>query len=242
MNKLIRLRSLNTSELRRDFAGAFVVALMLAVVGVAFAQEHAPSKPQDPAPHGAPPTAYDKQDPEHAAEDGHGEEHGMLESLMWPTANFIVLVGLLWWFFKPALGTYLTDRHESIRKDLVEAANVKAAAAAELAEIDRKLHALPGEIEALKRRGAEEIAAEEQRIAATAKAERDRLLEQTRREIELQVRLAKRELVEHAAALSVQLAGERIQKSITPADQERLVDRYVSDLGKQNEGQRNRRL
>ena len=41
---------------------------------------------------------------------------------------------------------------------------------------------------------------------ALAAAERDRLLEQTRREIELQVRLAKRELVEHAADLSVQLA------------------------------------
>ena len=89
---------------------------------------------------------------------------------------------------------------------------------------------MPGELDALKRRGAEEIAAEEQRIGALAAAERDRLLEQTRREIELQVRLAKRELVDHAAQLSVQLAGERIQKTITPADQDRLVDRYLHDV------------
>jgi F-type H+-transporting ATPase subunit b len=171
---------------------------------------------------------------EHATEETHGAEHGMLESLMWPVANFIVLAGGLWWFLKPAIASYLTDRHQSIRKDLVEAANVKSAAAAELAEIDRKLQALPGELEALKRRGADEIAAEETRIAALAKAERDRLLEQARREIELQVRLAKRELVEHAANLSVQLASDRIQKSITTADQERLVDRYVDRLKSQN--------
>jgi F-type H+-transporting ATPase subunit b len=179
--------------------------------------------------------AYGRQ-PEHAPEAGHGqeahaqEEHGMLSALLWPTANFIVLVGGLWWFLKQPIATYLSDRHHSIRKDLVEAANVSAAASAELAEIDRKLRALPGELEALKQRGAEEIAAEEQRIAAAAAAERDRLLEQARREIELQVRLAKRELVEHAAELSVQLASDRIQKTMTPADQDRLVDRYLNQV------------
>jgi F-type H+-transporting ATPase subunit b len=173
--------------------------------------------------------------PEHAAPESHAqEEHGMLSSLLWPTANFILLVGGLWWFLRQPVSTYLSDRHQSIRKDLVEAANVSAAASAELAEIDRKLQALPGELDALKRRGAEEITAEEQRIAAAAAAERDRLLEQARREIDLQVRLAKRELVEHAADLSVRLAGERIQKTITPADQDRLVDRYLNDVRAKN--------
>jgi F-type H+-transporting ATPase subunit b len=219
MNKLIlRLRSLAAFQLRRDFVLPLPVVVLLVCPVPALAQEHAPAKPADA---------------EHAAQEGHdAEEHGMLSGLLWPTANFIILAGGLYWFLRPPLKTYLADRHESIRKDLVEAANVKAAAAAELAEIDRKLKALPGELEALKRRGAEEIAAEEQRISAAAAAERDRLLEQTRREIELQVRLAKRELVEHAADLSVQLAGERIQKTITPADQDRLVDRYLNQVKK----------
>lgn len=238
MNKLIFLRSPGCSELRRDFGflSAVVLATFVAVPALAFAQEHPPARPPD-----APTTAYEKQDA-HAAQEGHGdEEHGMLASLLWPTANFIVLAGGLYWFLRPPLKSYLSDRHDSIRKDLVEAANVRSAAAADLAEIDRKLHALPGELEALKHRGAEEIAAEERRIASMAAAERDRLLEQTRREIELQVRLAKRELVEHAADLSVQLAGERIQKSMTPADQERLVDRFVSDVKAQNADQGHRR-
>jgi F-type H+-transporting ATPase subunit b len=211
-----------------------VRALCLAVVvlcpSVVVAQEHAPpSKPpvqSDPAAKeghvDAPPNAYESQE--------HPEEHGALSGLLWPTVNFAILAGALWWFLSAPLGAYLADRHQSIRKDLVDAANVKAAAAAQLAEIERKLQALPGELDALKRRGAEEIAAEEQRIAALAAAERDRLLEQTRREIDLQVRLAKRALVDHAANLSVQLAGERIQKTITPADQDRLVDRYLRDV------------
>jgi F-type H+-transporting ATPase subunit b len=189
-----------------------LVFVLAAAPGVAFAQEH------------AQPAAAEHQD------ESHGEEHGMLEALFWPTVNFAILVGGLWWFFKQPFVSYLTDRHASIRKDLVEAASVKAAATAQLEEIERKLQALPGEIEALKRRGAEEIAAEEQRIAAAAAAERERLLEQTRREIDLQVRLAKRALVEHAADLAVQLASDRIQSSMTPADQDRLVDRYLEQV------------
>ena len=63
-------------------------------------------------------------------------------------------------------------------------------------------------------------------------ADRERLLEQTRREIELQVRLAKKEILEHAADLSVQLATERIKQEVTPEDQSRLVDRYLDQVKK----------
>jgi F-type H+-transporting ATPase subunit b len=167
-------------------------------------------------------------------EDEHAEEehHSVWAGLLWPTVNFAILFGGLWYFLKTPLANYLRDRHTSIRKELVEAATMTATASTQLAEIERKLQALPGEIDALRKRGTEEIASEEARIAALAAAERERLLEQTRREIELQVRLAKRELVEHAADLSVQLAASRIAQQITPADQERLVDRYLNDVNR----------
>jgi F0F1-type ATP synthase membrane subunit b/b' len=160
------------------------------------------------------------------------EHHGVWEGLLWPTVNFAILFGTLWYFLKTPTANYLRDRSTGIRKELVDAAQVTSTASAQLAEIERKLQALPGEIAALRQRGGEEIASEEARIAALAAAERDRLLEQTRREIDLQVRLAKRELVEHAAELSVQLAADRIRQQITPADQDRLVDRYLTDVNR----------
>jgi F0F1-type ATP synthase membrane subunit b/b' len=89
---------------------------------------------------------------------------------------------------------------------------------------------LPAEIEALKRRGAEDLVAERARIEAQAQIERQRLLEHTRREIEMRLRLAKRELLELAANLAVAVATERIKTTITPADQARLVDRYAAQL------------
>jgi F-type H+-transporting ATPase subunit b len=129
------------------------------------------------------------------------------------------------------LAGYLTNRDAQIRGDLVSAAEMKRAAAAQIDEIDRKMKALPGELEALQRQGVEEIAAEEARIQAAAAAERDRLLEQARREITLQIKVAERELVSHAADLAVGVATERIKKNITDEDQQRLVDRYVQQLG-----------
>ena len=157
----------------------------------------------------------------------------MAVALLWPLANFAIFCWVIYYFGNKAFSTYLADRSGSIRKDLVEAANLKSTANEQLAQIDQKLKALPGEIEALKKRGAAEIVAEEQRIAAAATADRDRLLEQTRREIELQVRLAKREILEHAADLSVQLATERIKKETTPEDQSRLVDKYLNQVKEQ---------
>jgi F-type H+-transporting ATPase subunit b len=75
-----------------------------------------------------------------------------------------------------------------------------------------------------------EVAAEGQRISQQAATERERLLEQARREIDVQVRLAKRALTEHAADLAVQLATERIATGMTAADQARLVDRYLEQV------------
>lgn len=166
---------------------------------------------------------------EHAEE---GEHASSLAAMLWPTANFIILCGILYYFLKTPLSEHLAARGSTIRKDLVEAAHVKSTAAAQLAEIERKLQALPGELDALRQRGAEEIAAEERRIAAQAALERERMVEQTRREIQLQLRLAKRELVEHAADLAVQLATDRIEQNITPDDRARLVDRYLDQVKK----------
>jgi F-type H+-transporting ATPase subunit b len=163
-----------------------------------------------------------------AAEAGEG---GGLVSMLAKLLNFAALAGLLAYFLKSPLVAYLASRSTQIRQDLVTAAQQRAAASAQLAEIEQKMRALPGELEALKQRGAEDVRAERERISATAAAERERLLGQTRREIESRLRIAKRELTAHAADLAVAVARRRIEQSITPDDHLRLVDRYAAQLG-----------
>ena len=145
-------------------------------------------------------------------------------------ANFAILAGVLVYFLKGPISAHLVSRASNIRQDLAAASEMRAAATAQLAEIDRKLQSLPAELEALKAQGAEDVVAEQARIAQAAVVERERLLEQTRREIAMRLRVARRELTAHAAQLAVNVAEARIRASITPDDQLRLVDRYTAQL------------
>jgi F-type H+-transporting ATPase subunit b len=153
-----------------------------------------------------------------------------LADFFWPVVNFSILCGVLYYLLKTPLTTYLRDRGAGIRKDLQDAAALKSQATAQLAEIDHKLEALPGEVAQLRRRGEDEVAAEEARIAQAAEAEHGRLVEQAKREIDAQVRLAKRALTEHAADLAIGLAADRIKAEMTEADQSRLVTRYLDQV------------
>lgn len=166
------------------------------------------------------------------AEPAEGEGQEGLFPAIARLINAAILFGTLFYFLRKPVAEYLADRQKQIRHDLVTATDLRKAAAEQLEALDRKMRALPREIDALKAQGAEEIAQEQARISQAADAERQRLLEQTRREIDLQLRIAQRDLVEHAADLATGLATERIKKNITDQDQARLVDRYVEQLKK----------
>jgi F-type H+-transporting ATPase subunit b len=215
-----------------------IALLILALVAsaAAAAAQQTPSATQPPAEqhepgHAAPATAGGEPGPAEAVE--HAAEGPHEETIWGPISRFFnsaVLFGVLYYFLRKPIASYLASRDSEIRNDLVTAAQMKETATAQLATLEQKMAALPGEIEALRARGQEEIAAEEARIEQAAAVDRERLLEQTRREIDLQLRIAQRELVEHASNLAVALATDRIKHTITPADQERLVDRYLQQV------------
>jgi F0F1-type ATP synthase membrane subunit b/b' len=168
-----------------------------------------------------------------AGDAAHAEGEVHAETIWGPISrafNSAVLFGVLYYFLRKPIGAYLSSRDREIRTDLVTAEEMKKTATAQLAALEQKMAALPGELAALKTRGQQEIAAEEARIEQAAAADRERLLEQTRREIDVQLRIAQRELVEHASNLAVGLATERIRTQITPDDQARLVDRYLQQV------------
>jgi F-type H+-transporting ATPase subunit b len=161
------------------------------------------------------------------AEAPHGQT--LLQSIA-KIVNFAILGGVLFYYLRTPISTYLASRGTQIRQDLVTASEMRAAAAAQLAEIEKKMQALPAELDALKARGAEDVKSEQARIAQAAATERERLIAQTHREIDTRLRMARRQLTEHAAGLAIKLAEERIKRTITPVDQLRLVDRYAAQL------------
>ena len=207
-----------------------VVALLLAG-SPRLASAQTDSSPTTAAETQATPESSAAGETEESAEHQEGAEHeeGFLPVIA-RFVNFAILIGTLVYLLRSPLATYLNDRGTQIRSDLVNATRMKQTAAAQLEEIDRKMKAFLGDLDALRAQGAEEIAAEEVRIRAATAAERDRLLEQARRDIDQHVKVAERALVNHAADLAVGVAAERIKKTITDDDQKRLADRYVQQL------------
>ncbi len=191
-----------------------------------------PAHGQPPA-HGPPAAGAPPPTGAHgagAAQPG-GEAHP--ESI-WPTIarlfNFAVLVGGLVYLLRSPLAQHLASRSQQIRGGLETARATTATATAQLAELDRRLQALPVELESLRVKGVEEIAAEERRIQAHAEAERTRLIDDMQRDVAVRIRVARKALTEHAADLAIGLAADRVRQSITDADQARLIDRYTTQV------------
>ncbi len=208
--------------IRTAGAAAFAAFVLIAMAGVPMLARAAQPHEAAPAADHAPAAG------DHAAAEGPHEQT-TLQTLA-KLANFALMAGVLVYFLKSPLTAHLKSRAAHIRQDLVTAAEMRAAATAQLADIDQKLKGLPAELDALRAQGARDVAAEQARIAAAADVERTRLLEHTRHEIETRLRVARRELTAHAAQLAVNVAEARIRQSITPEDQLRLVDRFTTQL------------
>jgi len=209
-------------ETRRKLAALLFAVSIVGAGGPAIAQPHAEPRASGQTEPGASHYAAGPVQEEHS---GRG-----LIDVVARVVNFGILAGTLYYLLRSPFRTYLADRSTAIRSDLVNAAEMRRQAAAQIEEIDRRMAALPGELEALRAQGAREIADEEARIRQAADAERERLLAQARRDIDLRVKIAERELVAHAADLAVGVAAGRIKTQITDDDQRRLVDRYVQQL------------
>ncbi len=203
--------------------------LMPAALAVVALLSFAPALHAQPADDHAATATHATAD--HGASD-HGEAHG--ESLLVTlarVANFAILVGVIYWLARKPLADHLASRGAQIRKDLVDAAEMRTAATERLATIEARLAALPGELDDLRRRGAEELEAEHTRIRTAAEVERDRLVDQARREIAAQTRHARTALRADAAALIVDVADARLRATLTPAEHHALVDDYATRMG-----------
>jgi F-type H+-transporting ATPase subunit b len=193
----------------------------------------APARGAGDAGHGQAPAHGPPAAGAHGAAAGHGTKDAKpksIWSIIGPYVNFAVLVGGLVYLLRSPLAAHLASRSQQIRGGLEAARETTATATAQLAELDRRLQTLPAELEALRARGVAEIAAEERRIQANAETERKRLIEETQRDVDLRVRVARKALAEHAADLAVGLAADRVRQTITDADQARLIDRYAAEV------------
>lgn len=208
---MLRFYSRMTSAFRRSLV-AFAVLSLLAM---------------------ASPLVVTADQPEPAVAAEHTEADAHSEGWM-PTVakvfNFALLIGGLVYFLRSPVVAHLAARDATIRRELIEARTLRTSAEVQLAAVRARLAELPGELAALEARGRDELAHERIRLQQATADEKEKLVERTRRDIDLQFRVARRDLLEHTADLAMRLARTRIEQQITPDDQIRLIDRYAGEV------------
>jgi F-type H+-transporting ATPase subunit b len=150
--------------------------------------------------------------------------------MIWTIVCFLVVLFVLKkWAFGPIQQT-IEARRKRIEESITEADNARAEAR-NLLEEHRKLIAQAKsdseEILAEARRVAD---AQRERVREETEEDRQRRLEETRRQIEQATTQALGQIREEVGKLSL-LAAEKItRKSLTDADQQRLIDEALSEI------------
>jgi F-type H+-transporting ATPase subunit b len=137
--------------------------------------------------------------------------------------NFLILAGVLVYFLRKPVSSYLKERSELLRKAIDDAAKARAEAAEKLAAIETRTANLADEIAGMNAKMDTEAAAEARRLQETAAAEIARIRTQAEFTGEQEVKKAREELRREASLLTARAAEELVRKTLSPEDQERLV-------------------
>lgn len=181
-----------------------------------------------------------------AAEQGaeHGAEHGETQSLF--AGDFgnvfwtvLIFVGLLWvlgkYAWRPMLEA-LSRREQFIRQTVESARKERSEAERMLAEYRSLMAKSKAEAQAILEQGRQDAEAARQRLHAQAQGESEQMIQRARQEITLSKQSALQDLQNVAADLSVSVASKIIQRNLSPADQQRLVEESLKQLTGGNGG------
>ncbi len=151
--------------------------------------------------------------------------------------NFGLLLFILWRFaYKPVLGM-LNARKQKIQESLEYAEKVKADAAAQQKEFERKLEETRRETQAAAAAAAQVSEKEREAILAQARADARKMIDQAREQIEYERKQMLSELRGEVVRLSMLATQKVVSASLDENAHRRLVNEFLAQadqLGTQN--------
>lgn len=163
-----------------------------------------------------------------SAEGHHGIDAGRLALQL---LNFGVLIFILVKFAGGAMNKALRARHEQLKADLQEAQRLREAAEARFKQQEGRLANLQQEIATLRTSIQREAEQEKARIIAAAEERARRIQDDTKFQLDQQVKEAELRLRSEVASAAVKIAEELLKRSVAAGDEQRLVQSFVADLG-----------
>ena len=158
---------------------------------------------------------------------------GEQPSLFWSWVNFLALVAIIVFVGGKQLRAFLGDRRYGIEKDLDSAAEVLSKAENQLAQWKERVARLDQECDEIKQSTKRRAEAEREAILAEARAAAERIRNDAGAAVEQEVSRARQELKDEAAQLATQLAAEQLRQHVQASDQERLVDDFITRVGRE---------
>jgi len=171
-------------------------------------------------------------DPVFAAEEGGGSflvspDVGLM---IWTLVVFLISMYILSKVAFPRIQAALDKRQQAIEDAIDTAERTRTEADKLLAEYRERLHEARGQADDIVARARKTAENNEAESVAEARRKREEMMAQTRRDIEQETRRAIQEIRNEVADLTV-LATEKVtRKSLTDADQKRLVEEALSEL------------
>ena len=150
--------------------------------------------------------------------------------MVWTLIAFGLALWILWKYAFPRIGAALDRRQQAIEESIDAADRTKRQADELLAEYRERLGEARTQAEEIVSRARKAAESTNREALEQARLQREDLMEQTRRDIEAETRRAIGEIRAEVADLTVMATEKVTRKSLTEADQRRLVEEALSEL------------
>jgi F-type H+-transporting ATPase subunit b len=167
---------------------------------------------------------------EHAGTAEHEEHHLDPRSLGLQFLNFGVLLFILIKFGGGAINKALRARHDQLETDLEEARKVRTAAELRYKQQEQRLANLEQELTAMRAAIRRDADNEKARLIKSAEERARSIQQETTFQLDQQVKEAEQRFRAEVAQAAVKVAEELLRRSVTPSDEQRLNQTFVSEL------------
>ncbi len=159
-----------------------------------------------------------------------GVHNSWLKVDTWKVVNFGILAALGFFIAKKPVAEFFSSRRKGIEDEINELEQKKADAQKKLLEYQTKFKNLDQESKQIVENYIQQGEEAKTRIIAEAEAQAEKLEEMAKRTIEQEFKTAKVKLQQEISAKAMEKAEEVIKASISPDDQDRLVDQYLKKV------------
>jgi len=212
--------------------------------GAAHGATHGETAPHGAEGHGAPavhhPEAFNFADTarfqaeKEKAARGEKDAHGRPIVPVTPYAYLLINAGILYFIYyrfgKKPIGDGLRERHDSIAKELAEAARIRAEAEERAAEYKQKLERLGDELQQIKADIIKAGEADRARIVKEAEEKAERMKKDAQFLLDQELKQLRNDMIAFTAEAAVAAAESVLRSKVTSSDHDRLADEFLSDV------------